>query len=190
MQKHQTLIIVGLLLLSACNSGSSSEEPSWYSVDVGEGYEEYEDKMDDEYENTDVGVHSNCFAIPFTETASGILTIPVTINGMCLDMIFDTGASSTFITLAEANYLFEKGRLSEDDIIDIAQFQTADGNITVGVTINLREVVLGDQIRLTNVEAVVVENQQAPLLLGQSVMKHFAETSVDRTNSTIKFYTR
>ncbi len=152
--------------------------------------EEYEEEA--EYDNADEGnpTYSNCFAIPFKVASSGVITIPVTINGMHLDMIFDTGASSTFITLAEANYLFEKGRLSDDDIIDIMQFQTADGGITAGVTINLREVVLGDQLRLTNVEAVVVENQQAPLLLGQSVMKHFAETSIDRTNSTIKFYTR
>lgn len=187
MRIHQTLIVSGLLLFSACISASSSEEPSWYSVDVGEEYEE-----EAEYESTDANSHhyANCFAIPFRENVGGILTIPVTINGMRLDMIFDTGASTTLITLAEANYMFEKGRLTEDDIVDVSRLQIADGSITVGVTINLREVILGDQLCLTNVEAVVVENQQAPLLLGQSVMKYFAETSVDRTSSTIKFYTR
>ena len=117
MRIHQTIVIAGLLLFSACNNSSSSED-SWYSYDMGEEYEE-----EAEYDNADEGnpTYSNCFAIPFKVASSGVITIPVTINGMHLDMIFDTGASSTFITLAEANYLFEKGRLSDDDIIDIMQ---------------------------------------------------------------------
>lgn len=116
------------------------------------------------------------------------ITIPVKINGMGLNMIFDTGASSTCITLAEAEYLYSKGNLSGDDILDYQPYQTADGNISVGLLINLREVIIGDKLLFRDVEAVVVENQQAPLLLGQSVMKHFGKISVDRENEVVEFF--
>ena len=103
-------------------------------------------------------------------------------------MIFDTGASSTCITVAEAQYLCDKGLLSEDDILDIQAYQTADGNINVGLRVVLREIVIGEAICVSNVEALVVEDQQAPLLLGQSVLRNFREVSVDRENKVVKFY--
>ncbi|MDR0540971.1 MAG: retroviral-like aspartic protease family protein, partial [Dysgonamonadaceae bacterium] len=94
----------------------------------------------------------------------------------------------TCITLLEAQYLYEKGKLSENDIVDYQQFQTADGSISVGLRVILRNVEIGDKIKLQNIEAVVVQNQQAPLLLGQSVMKNFREISVDRENGVVKFF--
>lgn len=46
---------------------------------------------------------------------------------------------------------------------------TADGNISEGTVINLRDVKLGT-LHLKDVKASVVRNQSAPLLLGQSVL--------------------
>lgn len=97
-------------------------------------------------------------------------------------------ASSTCITLAEAQYLYEKGKLTEDDIVDIQEFQTADGSISVGLRVIIREVSIGDKITLNNIEALVVQNQQEPLLLGQSIMKQFREISVDMENKEVQFF--
>ena len=142
------------------------------------------------YDGDEITKDSGIIKIPYAETYGNTITIPVKINGMKLDMIFDTGASSTCITLAEAEYMYQKGKLSGDDIMDFQQFQTADGAISEGLLVNLRSVEIGDEIFLHNVEALVVENQQAPLLLGQSVMKHFREISVDRENKVVKFFKR
>ena len=173
-------IIFISLLLTGCGGCSNQSGSSW----TDSSYSDYEDYAEDvpSVEN------ENNIKIPYSERYSGVITIPVKINGMWLDMIFDTGASSTCITLAEARYLYEKGTLTDDDLLEKMHYQTADGNISVGLRINLREVQIGDKITLRNIEALVVENQQAPLLLGQSVMKQFREISVDRENKVIKFF--
>ena len=171
--------------LLCCGGGSSkSDGDTSYLDGSGDYYSDYEEYTEQET----VIENDNSIKIAYTEEYGNTITIPVKINGMGLDMIFDTGASSTCITLAEAQYLYDKGNLTEDDIVDVQQFQTADGNISTGLRIILRNVSIGEKIRLYNIEALVVQNQQAPLLLGQSVMKKFREISVDRENKVVKFF--
>ncbi|MEP7197107.1 MAG: retropepsin-like aspartic protease [Saprospiraceae bacterium] len=173
-----------ILLLSGCNGCSSNSGSTTSYLDESPEYSD-----DAKYsEVITTAIEDSSIRISYTEMHGNTITIPVKINGMTLDMIFDTGASSTCITRAEAQYLYEKGTLTENDIVDVQQFQTADGNITVGLRIVLRDITIGDKISLHNIEAIVVQNQQAPLLLGQSVMKQFREISVDREHSVIKFF--
>lgn len=176
------LLVFSTFIFNSCNGCSSQKPDTSYLETEGSEYIEPEvfEPIEEQIENS--------INVPFKESNGNIIMLPVKINGMGLDMIFDTGASSTCITLAEAQYLYEKGNFTEDDIIDVQQFQTADGSITEGLKIILRNVSIGDQINLYNIEAIVVRNQQAPLLLGQSVMKKFKEISVDRTNGVVKFY--
>ena len=176
-------IILITQLATGCNSCSSGSDTS-YLDDV------YQDADDgDYYGETYSSLDGDFIEISYTERPGNTITIPVSINnGLMLDMIFDTGASSTCITLIEAEYMYAKGLLTDDDIIDVQQFQTADGNISAGLRIILREVAIGNEINLRDIEAIVVQSQQAPLLLGQSVMKQFREISVDRENSIIKFF--
>lgn len=146
------------------------------------------DLLDDEEEEVETKEVVDYVAVPYKESHDNTIIIPVKINGVGLDMIFDTGASSTCITVAEAQYLYDKERLSDEDILDLQAYQTADGNISVGLRIVLRKVAIGDSIQLNDVEALVVEDQQAPLLLGQSVLKQFKEVSVDREKRIVKFF--
>jgi len=183
---HLIVILLASLLLSGCSgcSSKSGGDTSYLDVSDNSDYANYEEYTEEPSTTND----DNSIKISYTERSGNTITIPVKINGMRLDMIFDTGASSTCITLAEAEYLYSKGNLSKDDIINFEQYQTADGNISVGLRINLREVIIGDKLLLKNIEALVVENQQAPLLLGQSVLKQFREISVDRENRVVKFF--
>jgi len=48
----------------------------------------------------------------------------------------------------------------------------------------LREIKIGDSV-LHNVEASVTHNQQAPLLLGQSVLERFGTVTIDNINSKL-----
>jgi aspartyl protease family protein len=176
-----SICIILVSLLSAGCNGCSSKSGSDTS---------YLDNGSDHSNGTETPpiIEDNSIKISYTEMFGNIITIPVKINGLVLDMIYDTGASSTCITLAEAQYLYEKGKLTSDDIIDVQKFLTADGNISIGLRIILRDISIGDKINLRNIEAIVVQNQKAPLLLGQSVMKQFREISVDRVNGVIKFF--
>lgn len=173
------------VIVAFCFSCASSSTDDYWSKYEDINYS-YSQSSSTDGGNNAIG--TNCIKVAYEEMDGGTLTVPVKINGMSLDMIFDTGASSTCITLAEANYLYEKGKLTDNDILDSQQFMTADGNLFVGLRILLREVHIGDEIILHNVEAVVVQNQMAPLLLGQTVLKQFREVSVDRENGVVKFY--
>lgn len=171
------LLFVSILFFGGCNNHQTVDY-SWDTIE------------DEDVEETELSemFGQNYITVPYTEMYGNTIMLPVKINGVGLDMIFDTGASSTCITVAEAQYLYDKGLLSEDDILDVQAYQTADGNISVGLRIVLREIVIGETICVSNVEALVVEDQQAPLLLGQSVLRNFREVSVDRENNVVKFY--
>ncbi|WP_404812708.1 TIGR02281 family clan AA aspartic protease [Capnocytophaga canimorsus] len=181
--KTNTLHIALLLsfLLQGCTNCSKKEEPSWiYSASTS--YDTtVEDTNSTEIETDDL------VRVPY-QLRNNAMIVPVKINGIGLDMIFDTGASITCITLAEAEYLAKKGLLTKNDFIDLESFQVADGSVSVGLKINLREVTIGDKVTLRNIQALVVEHLQAPLLLGQSVMREFKEISFDNQKQEIKFY--
>ena len=114
----------------------------------------------------------------------GTFEIPCDINGLPLQMIFDTGASDVTISSVEANFMLKNGYLSEKDIKGKRYYQIADGQISEGTTITLREVKIGDAV-LKNVDASVVKSQRAPLLLGQSVMERFGTITIDNQNNKL-----
>lgn len=177
---------ISIFLVSVfCFSCASSSTDDYWSEYEDINYS-YSQSSSTDGDNNAIG--TNCIKVAYEEMDGGTISVPVKINGMSLDMIFDTGASSTCITLAETNYLYEKGKLTDNDILDSQQFMTADGNLFVGLRVMLREVQIGDEIMLHDVEAVVVQNQMAPLLLGQTILKQFREVSVDRENGVVKFY--
>ena len=195
---YKRLLLLPLCWTMACGSTSYQEEEDPPALSLGEGVEDlssfYNGAYADTLYNTDPTAYNSTndgsINVPYNQKGNDLITLPIKVNNVGFEMIFDTGASTTCITLAEAQYLFQKGSLTSDDLLEDgpALFQTADGNISVGLRVNLREVKIGDQITLYNVEALVVDNMDAPLLLGQSVFKKFKEISVDMKNKWIKFF--
>ena len=115
---------------------------------------------------------------------SGVYEIPCTINELPLKFIFDTGASSVTLSSLEANFMLKNNYLKESDIKGKEYYSVATGEIHEGTTIRLREIKIGDAV-LRNVDASVVHNQQAPLLLGQSVLERFGTVTIDNINSKL-----
>ena len=120
------------------------------------------------------------------EREGGVRFVWIEINGIRLRFIFDTGASSICISPAEATVLYRQGTLTKEDILDVEYFQDATGKISEGTTINLREVKIGDMV-LDNVKATVVDNVNAPLLLGQTVLERFGRIEIDNESNEIIF---
>ncbi|MEC4114056.1 retropepsin-like aspartic protease [Myroides pelagicus] len=116
----------------------------------------------------------------------GVYEVPARINGVEMTFIFDTGASNVSISLTEALYLYKQGKLVEDDFIGITQYQIADGSIGEGTVINLREVQIGNR-RISNVQASIVHNMEAPLLLGQSALEQFGNFSINYKKRALIF---
>ncbi len=161
------IICLASMLLLACNRKPSLTYGD-YVVDV-------EETIDD-----------NVVAIPFT-VENGVKYLDVTLNGMGVQMVFDPGCSTALISLAEAQYLYEKGALTLDDYMGSATSKIADGSIVEDMVFNLREVVLDDQLVCYNVQATVSSNTNAPLLLGNDVFDRVASYTVDNENSRILF---
>lgn len=117
---------------------------------------------------------------------NGLYYVPIRVNGQELKFIFDTGASSICISSLEANLLLKQGQISKDDILGDVQSSIADGSIVHATHINLREVELAG-VTLHDVDAIVSDNDSAPLLLGQSAMSRFGSFKVDYKKQTITF---
>lgn len=122
--------------------------------------------------------------ISFTQE-SGVCKVKCAINGLPLHFIFDTGATDVSISSVEATFMAKNDFLSSSDIIGKQNYQTADGNITEGTVINLKDVKLGS-LHLNNIKASVVRNQAAPLLLGQSVLSKLGKIEIDNTKKVLR----
>ena len=172
MKKYIIITLSLIIVLLSC--GSEKKKPIY--ADLGESTEEtlYVQNSGDE------------IVVPF-RNENGVKYVAVTVNGVGLEMIFDTGCSGALISVAEANYLYQKGKLTQDDILGTAQSQIADGSVVENMLVNLEEVVINDQIRCPNVKATVSANINAPLLLGNEILDRLATITIDNENETLNF---
>ncbi len=117
------------------------------------------------------------FEIPFTPDG-GCVSVKCSINELPLRFIFDTGASIVSLSQVEANFMLKNGYLKREDFVGSGRFVDANGDISEGTIVNLRDVDFGG-LKLNNVRASVVRNQKAPLLLGQSVLGRLGSIEID-----------
>lgn len=108
----------------------------------------------------------------------GVYYMTVKVNDVPMKFIFDTGASTISMSQVEAEFLIKQGTLTKDDVLGSAYYSDANGDVTEGILVNLRKVQIGDHI-VRDVQASIVPNQVAPLLLGQTVLKELGTITMD-----------
>lgn len=113
--------------------------------------------------------------------------IKAKVNGVDMDMIFDTGASSVSLSLTEAMFLLKQNKILPEHFVGNVYFKTADGKISEGMEIILEEIIIGNKT-LHNVKATVVSNLEAPILLGNTALNKFVKYEVDTKEGTITFH--
>jgi clan AA aspartic protease (TIGR02281 family) len=138
-------------------------------------------------ENTSESTTERIVEIPFTKSG-GVTKVDCTINNLPLIFIFDTGASDVTISQVEANFMYKNGYLDSRDVVGKKTYQVATGAIAVGTTIILKEIKFGGLI-LRDVRASVVESQNAPLLLGQTILQRLGKIEIDNTQRILKITT-
>lgn len=136
-------------------------------------------KVNENESTGEVGDTTSNVEVHFTPTG-GCYSVKCNINELPLSFIFDTGASTVSISQVEANFMLKNGYLHKNDFIGKGRFVDANGDISEGSIINLREVEIGG-LKLNNVQASVVSNQKAPLLLGQSVLSRLGTIKIDNS---------
>ena len=122
--------------------------------------------------------------VPMKKMYSGIYEVACTVNELPLKFVFDTGASTVSISSVEASFMYKNGYLKKEDVKGKSYFVDANGDISEGTVICLREIKVGDAV-LRNVDASVAKGQNAPLLLGQSVLERFGIITIDNINSKL-----
>jgi clan AA aspartic protease (TIGR02281 family) len=115
---------------------------------------------------------------------NGVYTTPFTVNGLRLRFIFDTGATNVSISLSEALFMLKNGYLDETDIHGSSFSQIASGELIENTTVNLKEMEIGG-IKIFNIEAIIVHNLSAPLLLGQSAISKLGKIQLQDDNLII-----
>lgn len=159
-------------------------EENEYVASITGSIDVQETEVEEAEAEKDTGLYQKLCEVKMKKMSGDTYEVPCTINGLPLKFIFDTGASDVTISSVEANFMLKNNYLSKNDFRGSKKYLTADGNITEGAVICLKEVVVGDAV-LRNIEASVVKNQQAPLLLGQSALKRFGSITIDNQNSLL-----
>jgi len=116
--------------------------------------------------------------------AGNTYLISCKVNGLPLDFIFDTGASSVTLSRKQATFMLRNGYLSKSDIIGTNAYQTATGDIAIGAVVKLKKIEINGLV-LNNVEASIINSDSAPLLLGQSALSRLGKIQIDYQNSTL-----
>jgi len=181
MKIKLSITMFALLLLLSCNG--KKDRPAFYDSD---------NIVSDSTDNTtfsdsnQISNSERIIAVPFKEEG-GVKYIKVSVNGLDIEMIFDTGCSGTLISVAEANYLYQKGYLTEGDYMGNSQSQIADGSIVENMVFNLKDVIIDNKLHCNNVTATVSSNNKAPLLLGNEVLNRVASYTIDNERRIINF---
>lgn len=191
-------ILVGVCTFTACSSrpkpiyidtSTSTDGSSASNTSSSDEAEESDSAFRDKVSQGDTSPSSESIEIPYREQG-GVKYVKVEVNGMGVEMIFDTGASNTLISMAEARYLYEKGQLTADDILGKSSNRVASGDIVQNTVVRLREVVIGGRLRCENVIATVSDNVGAPLLLGNEVLNRAAAFTIDNERKVVRFMLR
>lgn len=118
------------------------------------------------------------------EEYNGVYRIPCIVNGAKMKFIFDTGASNVCISMAMAEYLYDNDFIKQEDIIGTGTSSVADGRIVDHIKLKLKDIQIED-LHIHNVEAVVIDGQNAPLLMGQSAIQKLGSIEINGSTLTI-----
>lgn len=138
-----------------------------------------------EIEVADTNIKNNSNKV-ILKKKNGVYYVPVKVNGINMEFIFDTGASDVSISLTEALFLFKNGKLAKSDILGKQYFTDATGSISSGTKIIIRDLQIGKKT-IHNIEATIVNNKNAPLLIGQSALQKLGKIIFDPKEQYISF---
>ena len=99
------------------------------------------------------------------------------INGIPMKMTLDTGASTMSISIIEYEFL-KKQKLISDSTAQVSECTIANGDTTKCFMIKIAQVSIGDT-SVKNVDCMVMENPDAPLLLGMNVLNGLGGVSIN-----------
>ena len=107
----------------------------------------------------------------------GVYKVPCEINGLKLQFIFDTGASTVSLSGSVADFMLKNGYLKAEDLYDQLDMKQANGSIFKAQKVRIRNFNIGGFV-IHNIIGVIVPHQDAPLLMGQSAIQELGKISI------------
>ncbi|MCM1372561.1 MAG: retroviral-like aspartic protease family protein [Bacteroides sp.] len=165
--KQFLFLLITLLAIASCNSGHNNPPVQLSTASS----------------KADKGI-----SVSYSEM-NGVKTIPVKLNGVSMEAIYDSGCSGVHMSLLELQTLLKNGKVSEDDVVGTSTSMMADGSYMENIDVIINEIEIGgkDGIVIHDVRASVSLNIDAPLLLGNAVFDQVASVEVDNVGQVIKF---
>jgi aspartyl protease family protein len=120
------------------------------------------------------------------EEESGVKKIYITIEGAEMIAIFDTGSADLAISVTEYDFLVKQNKLTNADDTGEGIYIDAQGHKFKAKMINLKTVKIGNKT-IHNVEASVIDNPEADILLGSTVLDKFGTVTIDNINHQLIF---
>lgn len=177
METNRLFVIIISLLLISCGGNPNGYDPNMLTDSL----------------QTNVTT-LNTFKINFKKTDSNLKTVHIKLNDANgYDALFDTGCSGMLISSLELVNLIKSGTISESDYVGVANSVIADGTVIENAVYNIREVSFidtdGTSHTIRDVQATVVDNPQAEILIGSAVIDNLCRKSytVDLSNKLIIF---
>lgn len=181
MMKQKLLLVMAalalLIIVPCCKEGQKpTPRPSVWSED-----------------STNVKMSDNKVLVPFKRLENGLAEVRVLMNDVPFNMWWDTGASTTCISLLELQKLHKDGKIElDEDFEGITVAQLADGTSTELPVFNIKVLYIQGQddtsyLILRDIEAQVVPNAEAPMLLGQNVISQLPKHSFNESMGVIEF---
>ncbi len=117
--------------------------------------------------------------------SNGVYAVPVEINRVLkIDFIFDSGASDVSISSDIASTLIKTGTIKKEDWLPGGYYKLADGTIAKSKRFKIRSIKIGNKI-VKNVTCSITNSSEAPMLLGQSILKNFGKYTFDYKNQIL-----
>jgi hypothetical protein len=127
----------------------------------------------------------NSVSIPFTIDNSNLLKVKVYLNGnYSRSFIFDTGASGISINSALFESMKKAGYITPNDILGTTNVIIADGSQAQAQIVKFKSISIGGFV-ISNIQAFVMPDPNAPLLLGQSIFLNFGKIAIDYSRQVI-----
>lgn len=127
-------------------------------------------------------------SVSLIKTESGTYLIPVILNNeVKTNFLFDTGASDLTLTPDILSLLKRNGSLSSADYLGNKTYTLADGKKVNCEIYKLKTVIIGEYT-LVDVNASIIEDNNAWPLLGQNVLGRIGKWTINTTTNVLEIH--